>query len=232
MKITINGTSYEFKTSFAELTVSDYIKAIQADGKPVVERVAVYTGIPLEVLNGLQVANFTRIADMVSYIEGEDILTALCEPYEGKDVSLDTYGNFEHAKSLMKGRGMLDAIAQVVEVYTGESIADKPLIEHWNKCMFYLKSISAFLERFKRLSEFKYEDDELEAGVEALEGFGHWPTVFKIGKERGMTNDQVLNMTAIEVYMQMLHEFEVSEYQKSYNELKQAQQEHFNKLKK
>jgi hypothetical protein len=232
MTVNINGTTYHFKTSFAELTVSEYITMLQAADKPPHERVAAYAGIPVEILTGLQLENFNRISEVVAYVEQEHILMAMLEPYTGKDVALDTYGNLEHAKSLLKGKSMLSAIVDVVEVYTGENIGARPLIEHWQKVVFYLNSISAFFDRFKRLSEFKYEDEEIEAGVEMLEGFAHWPTVFKIGKERGMTNDQVLAFTAIEVYTQMLHEFEVSEYQKRYTELQRQRQEHFNKISK
>jgi len=68
--------------------------------------------------------------------------------------------------------------------------------------------------------------------VERLEPFGHWATVFKIGKERGKTNDEVLAMTAIEVYTQMLHEFEVSEYQKRYETLARERQKHMDSIGK
>ena len=82
----------------------------------------------------------------------------------------------------------------------------------------------------RRLGDSKYTDEELEAGVEVFEGFGHFATVVKIGRERGMSNDEVLALSAEEVYMELLLDFERSEFEKNLHEIQKRNQEHFSKV--
>ena len=51
-----------------------------------------------------------------------------------------------------------------------------------------------------------------------------------MAKERGTTNDAILNMTAIEVYTELLHNFEVSEYQKRMQAIADQRAVHFGKV--
>jgi len=54
--------------------------------------------------------------------------------------------------------------------------------------------------------------------------------VLKIARERGLKNDEVLNMKAIEVMDEVLYDFERSEYEKRLNKLVNERNEHFNKI--
>lgn len=230
MTVNIDGVVYSYKTNFAEFTLEEYVNIIQHATKDNIEKISIYTGIPVEKLNKIQLENLGQIIETVRSLENSELLAILCDKYEGKNIGVDTYGKFEKAKQLMKGSNLFVAIPAIVELYTGELVKDKPLLETWNICLHYINSISDFLKRFKRLNEHVYSDEEIEAEVERLEGFAHWATVFKIAKERGMSNDAVLNMTAIEVYTEMLYEFERNEYTQRYNEVIKQRQEHFNKV--
>jgi len=92
MKITIHNKPYEFKTSFAELTVNEYVQFLNVADKPLMERVATYTGIPFDVLSALQLKDFLSISEQVSYVEDAGLLEAMAEPYTGKNVAVGTYG--------------------------------------------------------------------------------------------------------------------------------------------
>lgn len=225
MTIKINGIDYTFKTSFDEFTIDEYLPLTKFFTFPVVERVSAFTSIPVEILNGLTVENFNHIAEAVSFIEQETILNALAEPFEGKDIALDSFQKIEKAK------GIISDIIAVAELYTGTEVKGKQLLSQWNKCVFYLRSITAFFERFKELSLHEYTEEELEADVELLEGFKHYPIVFKYGKNRGMTNDEVLQVPAIEIYTELLYDYRISEYEKRYSEVVRNRQEHFSKVK-
>jgi len=230
MTIKINGVDYTFKTSFAELTVNEYLEFSKHSLLPVIERVSKFTGIPLEILNGISLDNFTNIAQSVSYIEQTEILNALAESFEGKDVGLESFDKIEKAKGLIRKSNLTDAIIEVAELYTGEEISGGELLKHWYKCNYYITSLQGFFKRFESLSLHEYTDEELEAGVEELERFKHYPIVFKIGKERAMSNDEVLAMPAIEVYTELLYDYERSQYEQRYSQIIRQQQEHANKL--
>lgn len=226
--ITIAGKPYEIKTAFNELDIFEYLEYYEAFNKPVIERVSLYTGIPVDELNKLTVESFVNVAEMVQFIEDTDLLNALAEPFEGKDIGLESYGKVEKTKAII-ANGLIKSLPQVVEHYQGEK-CPIPLLFAWHKCQFYLKSISAFFDRFKEMNDFEYTDDEIEAGVETLGALKHWSVVFKYGRDRGMTNDEVLNTTAIEVYMELLQAYREREYQKRLSAIRQQRQEHEAKL--
>lgn len=230
MTITIDNTPYTFAASFAELTIDTYLSFRACFGLPLVERVAKYTGIPIEVLNTLTVKNFNIIAGAVDFIEDETTLNALATPYTGGNIGLSTFGNIERAKGYIKN-GIYQGIIKVAELYTKDYVAGKPLLEKWGVCLFYINQLNDFFAKFKGMNAHEYSEMELEAGVEDLAKFGHWPIVFRIGRERGMTNDQVLNMTAVEVYTELLHNFETDVYQKRLQNIANDRAAHFSKFK-
>lgn len=230
MTIKINGIDYSFKTSFAELTIDEYIELSKHCLLPIAERTAKFTGIPLEILNGISLENFSNIAQSVSFIEQAELLNALAETFDGKDVGLESFDKIEKAKGLIRQSNITDAIISIAELYTGEEIKGGELLKHWHKCLFYLNSLQAFFKRFESLGLHEYTDEEIEAGVEDLERFKHFPIVFKIGKERAMSNDEVLAMPAIEVYTELLYDYEKSQYEQRYSQILRQQQEHASKL--
>jgi hypothetical protein len=230
MTIKINNKDYSFKTAFNEFTIDEYLSMLKVSGSPVGERVSVYTGIPLEVLQSLPLENFAQICEAVSFIEQDNILSALSVQCELKDVGLESFGKLEKAKGLIK-EDFVSALIPITELYTGEEIKGKPLLEVWLKVLHYMKSLPAFFEKFKRLNLHEYSDEELEADVEVLEAYKHYPIVFKYGKARGMKNDEVLELPAIEIYTELLYDYDSSEYEKRYGEVIRQRQEHFSKLK-
>jgi len=230
MTIKINGVDYTFKTSFAELSIDEYLELSKHSLLPVVERVAKFTGIPIESLQSISIDNFCHISQSVSFIEQTEILNALAESFDGKDVGLESFDKIEKAKGLIRQTNLTDAIIDIAELYTGETIKGGELLKHWHKCNYYIGSLQGFFKRFESLSLHEYTDEEIEAGVEDLERFKHYPIVFKIGKERAMSNDEVLAMPAIEVYTEMLYDYERSQYEQRYAQIIRQQQEHANKL--
>lgn len=231
MTVTINGNKYELKTDYSSFTIEEYLAMISSANLPLIERISKYTGISLVDLNSLTVGNLALLCEAISFIENEELLNSLAEPFDGIDVGLCSYGDFERAKGMIQASDLVTALPSICELYTGEEVKGKPLLEVWKMAVFYLNSINAFFEKFKRLGLHEYTDEELEAGVEVLEVYKHYPVVFRIGSERGMTNDEVLALPAVEVYMQMLYEYDKSEYEKRLNEVIKARQEHFSKVK-
>lgn len=231
MTLTINGTEYTFKTSFNEYTVAEYVQAMACFSLPIVERVSKLTGIPVDALNGLSIQNFGVIAEAVAFTEQSEILAALSAAHECKDVAVESFDKMEKAKAIISASNLLNAITDVVKLYNGEAIAARPLLSEWNRCMFYIESLSKFFDKFKELSLHEPSEEEVEAGIDSLSGFRHYPIVFRIGRERGMSNDAVLEMSAIEVYTELLYDYRESEFKKRLQEVHRQKQEHLDKLK-
>lgn len=75
------------------------------------------------------------------------------------------------------------------------------------------------------MNEYEPSDEEVIAGSEIFQSFGSFPTVVNLARQMGQTYDFVVNMTADEVYMTLLYDFEVSQYEKRLYELKKAVKE-------
>ena len=231
MIIKIGESSYSFKISFAEYTWGEFVPILKARSLPLIERLSVYTNIPVDVLNSLTIAYLSSLMEAVKFNEDDDLLVLLCDEYKsGQQIHFHSYGRYEQVRQIVKGKEVLDVLHEVVNVYNGMSIEDMPLIKVFSIAMFYLSSLNEFNSRYSRLSDHKYSDEEIEAGVEDLEGFGFFGTVLKIARERGLKNDEVLNMKAIEVMDEVLYDFERSEYEKRLNKLVNERNEHFNKI--
>lgn len=232
MTITIYDVAYSFKTSFSEYTFGEYVPVMEARGKPLIERINAYTSIPVDVLDKLPLEYLNSLIELVKFNEDEELLIALSEPTGYvQDVGFYSYGHFETVKQKIKGKSSAGCMADIVHVYTGMQIDGMPLTYIYNTAVHFIASLNKFFERYSRLNDHKYTDEEIEAGVENLEGFGFFGTVIKIGRERSLTNEQVLSLPAIEIMDEVLYDFERSEYEKRYNKLLQDRQEHFNKLK-
>lgn len=91
--------------------------------------------------------------------------------------------------------------------------------------------MSAFFERYKRLSEYEPSDEELEAGVEVFGNFGFFNTVVTLSRKMSCSYEQVLNMSADEVYMTLLLDFETAEYEKRLTEVRRRNYELQNKAR-
>jgi len=231
MIIRIGDNSYAFKTSFAEYTWREFVPILKARSLPVIERLSVYTNIPIDVLNSLTVAYLSSLIEAVKFNEDDDLLLLLCDEYKtGQQIHFHSYGRYEQVRQIVKGKEVIDVLHEVVNVYNGMQIQDMPLIKVFSIGMFYLSSLNDFNARYSRLADHKYSDEEIEAGVEDLEGFGFFGTVLKIARERGLKNDEVLSMKAIEVMDEVLYDFERSEYEKRLNKLVNERNEHFNKI--
>lgn len=231
MIIRIGDNSYAFKTSFAEYTWREFVPILKARSLPVIERLSVYTNIPIDVLNSLTVAYLSSLIEAVKFNEDDDLLLLLCDEYKtGQQIHFHSYGRYEQVRQIVKGKEVIDVLHEVVNVYNGMQIQDMPLIKVFSIGMFYLSSLNDFNARYSRLADHKYSDEEIEAGVEDLEGFGFFGTVLKIARERGLKNDEVLNMKSIEVMDEVLYDFERSEYEKRLNKLVNERNEHFNKI--
>lgn len=92
--------------------------------------------------------------------------------------------------------------------------------------------MSKFFERYKRLNDYKPDDDEKEAGLERLNNLSSFGTPLSLARRTNMTPEQVLMRPADEIYMILLYDFEQSEYEKRLRQVKEENQMLMNALKK
>lgn len=62
----------------------------------------------------------------------------------------------------------------------------------------------------------------MNAGVEKLQVFGHFATIVNLARKMGQPYNYIATLPADEVYMTLLFDKEVNEYEKRYSEIMKA----------
>lgn len=148
IEIKINEQTYQIRTNWNEVTFDQYCEIVKAKNIAFADRVSVYTGIPLDIVNQMSLMQLTAVADLVSFMESFDTVDAFALTYESDlTVSEQPYWKIEKVKQLLKGATNPILIgAEVVDIYTsdaegngGVKINDKPVTEVIGMCAFFLR---------------------------------------------------------------------------------------------
>lgn len=203
MQCKIDGKEYHIKQSWNEFTYAQYCEIVKAVELQPIERLAVFTGIPILELNKCTSSQLSVLFETVSFMESyEDCLLFVKDYSDELSIHKRTYGELEQAKvqlQLHKQTPLL-ALSGIVELYYGENIDDKPCIDTMGKGLFVLTKIEEFLKGYQELYEYEASPEEIEAGVEDLAKLGAFYTVKKLSEKFGKHPDEILKWEAGVVY--------------------------------
>jgi hypothetical protein len=147
IEIKLNEAAYPIRTSWNDVTLSAYCDIVKAKGKPLAERLAIYSGIPIETVNALNFEQLAMIADLTAFMDNPDIVHAFAVGYESElNIGDQPYWKVEKAKQLLKNNPHPITVgAEIVELYTGDKdgeggqkISDRPVTEVIGMCAFFL----------------------------------------------------------------------------------------------
>lgn len=151
--IKINETDFNIRTSWNEVTMNEYCEIVKASDKPFAERIAVYSQIPIEIINQMKIAQLNVVSELVEFMEGFDAVNAFAVGYESDlKISDEHYWKIEKCKQLLKDNPYpITASADIVELYTGDSdgnggekIGERIVIEVIGMAAFFLRSWESF----------------------------------------------------------------------------------------
>lgn len=156
--LTINETPYNIRTSWNEVTLNDYCEIVKVNDKPFAERIAVYSQIPIEIINQMKIAQLNVLGEVLEFMEGFDSVNAFAIGYES-DITIgeQPYWKVEKAKQLLQNNSFpITVAAEIVELYTGDKdgengqkIGEKPATEIIGMASFFLRSWESFLSDLK-----------------------------------------------------------------------------------
>ena len=230
IEIKILETGYNVRTSWNEVTLKDYCEIVKAQSKEWVERLSVYSGIPVDILHKVKLKQLQILLDLVEFMDEPDIVQAFGVGYESEiKIGEQPYWKIEKCKQLLKDNPFPITVgAEIVELYTGdadgnggEKISDKPVTEVIGMCVYFLSEIDKFFTRFKRLNDYKPTADEVEAGMENLNRLSSFATPLSLARKTNQTPEQILQRPAEEIFMIMLVDFEQAEYEKRYRQVQE-----------
>ena len=222
IELKINDKPYSIKTEWSEFSFKEYAALFKIADKPLVEKISLYSGLPIAIVNQLSLEQLSFVCEAISFIEQPENALIFAEAYSDElNIGKRTYKELEQSLIFIRNIGSpLAAIDKVVSVYYGEDISEQPLLEVLGKGQHVLNLISKFMLEFKRLNEYEPTIEELEAGVEELSKFGFFGTAVQFARKYGQTHDEILNMPAREVYTTLLYDFEQSEVERKLNQIR------------
>lgn len=148
IELTINNKPFQIKTNWNEVTFDQYLEIVKAKNISFADRISVYSGIPLDLVNQMKLSQMDEVCDFVSFMENFETIDAFAMAYEsGLTVSEQPYWKIEKVKQLLKGNTNPILIgAEVVDIYTSDAdgnggikINDKPVTEVIGMCAFFLR---------------------------------------------------------------------------------------------
>lgn len=156
--IKINGTDYNLRTSWNEVTMNGYVEICKASDKPFAERISIYSQIPIEIINQMKIAQLNVVGELVEFMEGFDSVNAFAIGYESPiEIGEQNYFKVERAKQLLQNNPIpISAAVEIVELYTGNDdgeqgikIGEQPVTEVIGMATFFLQSCQRSLTASK-----------------------------------------------------------------------------------
>lgn len=154
LKFKLSNQTYSVPVSWSEVKYIDFAKSRE---KPLTERLSIYTGIPLEIVNNIPLSEIKKIIDIVSFMDEM--------PDAFVPVDLDINVGDEHYIKMEQSRKVLEtaenqwiAAIEIVKTYTeqkdekgevikkGLDISEIPVPESLGYAVFFLNKLTPSLK--------------------------------------------------------------------------------------
>jgi hypothetical protein len=204
IKLKVQKREITIKTSFNDCTVND----LEAIGERTVENVIkALTDLPHEWIDRIDSETKLFIFGMAEFLDDLEFLN-VPNPEKIIDVGECSFENIEIIKQAMNANPQHhNVIPLICRRYMGNEWVDsnnKNVLKVYSQGLQIFDSFRVFMERHKELNELfetQNGDDLTEAGIEALESFGIFGTIYQICDGKPWLFDSLLQAKAEPVYM-------------------------------
>lgn len=231
IKIKIDDELQDFAipTNHGDLIYKRYAEIKDADlqKKSLDERMSARTGLEQEIFTLLPMDQISRLMTLTEFADEDIQIFEQSQKTMAKvrkmNIARDTFGKLEKARQIIQKseRGYFTAMIDVIKLYTEQDIGDRLTVKVYAYVHEFTTQFEAFLKKYERLTEYEPTDEELEAGIEILKNFGSFPTIVSLARSLKLTYNEVLQMSADEVYMTLLYDFEENQIKKKLSDIHQ-----------
>lgn len=134
IKITVIDKDYHIPTNWSEVTYITFAESRSA--KTIDEKIAYYSGVPIDILSNLALSDVCKIAELVSWMEREP------EMYERIEIDVnvqrETFGKMEAAKQALSKNNPFVAMIDIVKTYCNVDISNEPVTKVFGYTAFFL----------------------------------------------------------------------------------------------
>lgn len=219
MDILIGNDSFNFPTSWNDITFDRYCIIVNSDVKDGIELLNVISGIPCDTLKKLDIGSIEMLLNLITFAQDFSLFEKLkiaSAEVEKFNVGNHTWHKLEKCKQVIKKhKHFICSAGEIIKIYFEKDISGVAITECWADINMILSNINEFFEKYKRLSEYEETAEEFQAGVNRFEKFGFFSQCVELSRKMGKTYDEVLQMSATQVYQTFLYDFEKSEYEKN-----------------
>lgn len=142
LKFKLSNQTYSVPISWSEVK---YIDFARSRDKNLSERFSIYTGIPQEQIDKLDLKNFKQIIDIVSFM---DEMPDVFVPVDVEiNVGDEHYIKMEQSrKALETADNQWIAAIEIVKSYTDKDISEMPIPESLGYAVFFLNRLTPSLQ--------------------------------------------------------------------------------------
>ena len=154
IELKLSETTYKLPANWNDVSFKKYCGIVQAKGKDLIERLAVYSGVPRETLDKISLNQLNYISGTVEFMDFPETIEAFSIAYESDMVIGDEmYWRVENAKQeIQKNKdNPILAGVEIIKAFTadkdgngGEDISDTPVTEVIGRVAFFLRSCQSF----------------------------------------------------------------------------------------
>lgn len=229
------GQKFTVPQTWEEVTVAQYV-ALQ--GKENNDKLAVLTGIDVELLNKVPQEDISVVWGVLSFLD-EEIPYLPGAFSQGVVIALEPVALLERAKELLTKYPFWDCCPNVYAIYYGPKLKDFELSDYWSMAVDqytqevdnmpitevytpYIKiteDIARFTTRYKALYDKKPSDNEEAAGIHTLYKYGFFATLAEKCNHDPTRYEAMRRTLADTFYATLLYEKERNEFNKRLQEI-------------
>lgn len=224
IQVEIENIKYNVPTSWRDVTHRKYCELISKEKVNGIELLSLLSDIQCNTLEKISEENLIILIDLCTFVNDTTLLeksNVLFDDLSSFDVGNETWAKLEKAKQeIEKHPVFFCASSSLAKIYFGNDVSNSCILDVYGKCNYLLNNLNNFFERFKRLSESEPQDDEILADVDRFKKFGFFASCVELSRKMCITYNEVLSMTANEIYNTFLYDFEKADYEKRLYEIK------------
>lgn len=214
----VKNQKVSIRTSYKELKAKD----LEIDESSPRSILAGLSDARPGLIYSLSAEEIASLYPLISFVENPQE-AALYLPFrfnpEIVDIASESFEKIELAKrAAERFKKPFRVLPELCSVYYGYK-PDRPAAEALALGALIMEQMATFFDRFKDLAGDPPDEDQQEAGIEALHTFGPYGIAESIAARYGCRPLEVFSWSAEEVYMNMLYSQARNKYQENLREI-------------
>lgn len=221
IRVTVNGSGYQIKTTWDEFTVNDLLACTDARS----ELIAAST-LPADLIYKARPDHLFPFYTILSFMH--DVANYKLAP-DTKAIERESYDQFVQCCSVIQEQvNPYQRAIKAALIYYPEELSVNKLMEYGASIVL---QVNAFLESY---SELNYKDPKEEGSdyMDRLRTMGPWGTVYAMAGKDLTKMDAIFKKSTIEVYTAMIYNFREAMHHQTVKERRLAQAEAMKNLHK